>query len=158
MFLTQQCQQNLNLSSKNLNRRGLNTTMEFLNNKKKENALGQLIRIAILSWSAALLTASYAGLLAKMDPTFIATVFTASAATFGINTMKKGGDDDDDKEKKEEQRTEYVITPSEPAPIWNEEVATAPSSLEERVEALETKVEGEEGEGFVTPVEETSDV
>jgi hypothetical protein len=37
--------------------------MEFLNNKKKENALGQLIRIAILSWSAALLTASYAGML-----------------------------------------------------------------------------------------------
>jgi len=126
--------------------------MEFLNNKKKENALGQLIRIAILSWSAALLTASYAGLLSKMDPTFIATVFTASAATFGINTMKKGGDDDDD--KKEEQKTEYVITPSEPAPIWNEEVMAAPakdSSLEERVEALETKVEGEEGEGFVTP-------
>jgi len=127
--------------------------MEFLNNKKKENALGQLIRIAILSWSAALLTASYAGLLSKMDPTFIATVFTASAATFGINTMKKGGDDDDDK-KTEPERTEYVITPSEPAPIWNEEVMAAPakdSSLEERVEALETKVEGEEGEGFVTP-------
>ena len=127
--------------------------MEFLNNKKKENALGQLIRIAILSWSAALLTASYAGLLSKMDPTFIATVFTASAATFGINTMKKGGDDDDDK-KQEQERTEYVVTPSEPAPIWNEEVMAAPardSSLEERVEALETKVEGEEGEGFVTP-------
>ena len=117
--------------------------------------MSQIIRIAILGWSAALLTASYAGALAKMDPTFIATVFTASAATFGINTMKKGGDDDDDnKEKKEEQRTEYVITPSEPAPIWNEEVASAPArdaSLEERVEALETKVEGEEGEGFVTP-------
>jgi hypothetical protein len=31
--------------------------MDILNNKKKENALGQLIRIAILSWSAALLTA-----------------------------------------------------------------------------------------------------
>jgi len=126
--------------------------MEFLKNKKMETAVGQLIRIAILSWSAALLTASYAGLLSKMDPTFIATVFTASAATFGINTMKKGGDDDDD--KKEEQKTEYVITPSEPAPIWNEEVMAAPakdSSLEERVEALETKVEGEEGEGFVTP-------
>jgi hypothetical protein len=127
--------------------------MDILNNKKKENALGQLIRIAILSWSAALLTASYAGLLSKMDPTFIATVFTASAATFGINTMKKGSDDEDD-HKKEEQRTEYVVTPSEPAPVWNDEVMTAPSrdvSLEERVEALETKVEGEEGEGFVQP-------
>ncbi len=99
--------------------------------KKKETAMGQLIRISILSWSAALLTASYAGLLAKMDPTFIATVFTASAATFGINTMKKGGDDED--EKKEEPRREEVVEtlPEPPAPE-----AEAPS-LEARVEALE---------------------
>ena len=123
--------------------------MEFLNNKKKENALGQLIRIAILSWSAALLTASYAGMLSKMDPTFIATVFTASAATFAINTMKKG-DDDDDSKNEDLQRTEYVVTPSEPAPIWNEEVTATSreSTLEERVETLESR---SEGEGFVTP-------
>jgi hypothetical protein len=99
--------------------------------KKKENAMGQLIRISILSWSAALLTASYAGLLAKMDPTFIATVFTASAATFGINTMKKGGDED---EHKEEPRREEVVTTAPPEPPAPE--AAAPS-LEERVEALE---------------------
>jgi len=105
-------------------------------NKKKENGMGQLIRVVILSWSAALLTASYAGMFAKMDPTFIATVFTASAATFGINTMKKGGDDED--EKKELPRTETVVEPT-PEPVV-EEVAT---SLEERVEALE--------EGFVQP-------
>jgi len=92
--------------------------------------MGQLIRIAILSWSAALLTASYAGLLAKMDPTFIATVFTASAATFGINTMKKGGDDEDEK-KEAPKREEVVEAPPEP-PV--EEVA---ATLEERVEALE---------------------
>ena len=98
--------------------------------KKKENAMGQLIRVVILSWSAALLTASYAGLLAKMDPTFIATVFTASAATFGINTMKKGGDDEDEK-KEAPKREEFVETPPEPP---SSEVA---QSLEERVEALE---------------------
>jgi len=99
---------------------------------KKEKAMGQVIRIAILSWSAALLTASYAGLLSKMDPTFIATVFTASAATFGINTMKKGGDDD---EKKEEPRREEVVEtlPEPPAP----EVVADEPTLEERVEALE---------------------
>ena len=102
-----------------------------MTNKKNENAMGQLIRICILGWSAALLTASYAGTLSKMDPTFIATVFTASAATFGINTMKKGGDEED--EKKEEPRREEVVEapPEPPAP---EEVA---ASLEERVEALE---------------------
>ena len=99
---------------------------------KKEKGMAQLIRIAILSWSAALLTASYAGMLAKMDPTFIATVFTASAATFGINTMKKGGEDD---EKKEEPRREAVVEspPEPPAPV-----AEAPATnLEARVEALE---------------------
>ena len=99
---------------------------------KKEKTMSQVIRVAILSWSAALLTASYAGMLAKMDPTFIATVFTASAATFGINTMKKGGEDD---EKKEEPRREAVVeaSPEPPAPV-----AEAPATnLEARVEALE---------------------
>jgi hypothetical protein len=102
-------------------------------NNKKENGMGQLIRVVILSWSAALLTASYAGMFAKMDPTFIATVFTASAATFGINTMKKGGDDDD--EKKELPRTETVVEASPEPPVSTNDETTV--SLEERVEALE---------------------
>lgn len=101
-------------------------------NKKRENTMGQLIRIIILSWSAALLTASYAGMFTKMDPTFIATVFTASAATFGINTMKKSGEEDD--EKKEEPRKEFVI--ETPPTDYTEEV-----SLEERVEVLEGQVQ-----------------
>ena len=82
---------------------------------KRERAMGQLIRVAILSWSAALLTASYAGLLSKMDPTFIATVFTASAATFGINTMKKGDDKDGDQPRREPEITTVEPTP-EPEP------------------------------------------
>jgi hypothetical protein len=98
---------------------------------KKEKCMSQIIRISILSWSAALLTASYAGMLSKMDPTFIATVFTASAATFGINTMKKGGEDD---EKKEEPRREEVVVETPPEPPASE--AAAPT-LEARVEALE---------------------
>ena len=99
--------------------------------KHKENRVGMLIRIAILSWSAALLTASYAGALSKMDPTFIATVFTASAATFGINTMKKGGDEE---EKREEPKREEVVVETPPEPPAPE--AAAPT-LEARVEALE---------------------
>jgi len=77
---------------------------------KRDRAMGQLIRVAILSWSAALLTASYAGLLAKMDPTFIATVFTASAATFGINTLKN------DKQEDAKRDSEPAITAVEPTP------------------------------------------
>ena len=98
---------------------------------KKEKTMSQIIRVAILSWSAALLTASYAGMLSKMDPTFIATVFTASAATFGINTMKKG---DDDHHKEEPKREEVVEAPPEP-PVA--EVTAAEPTLEARVEALE---------------------
>jgi len=117
--------------------------------------MNTVIRVAILGWSAALLTASYAGALSKMDPTFIATVFTASAATFGINTMKKGGDDEDEK-KPEPRREEVVETPpSPPSPpelVWEEPIQTrteelplvdSDASLEERVEALEAKVDEE---------------
>jgi hypothetical protein len=125
--------------------------------KKKENAMNTVIRIGILGWAAALLTASYAGMLSKMDPTFIATVFTASAATFGINTMKKGGDDDDDK-KVEPRREEFVETPPPPRPVWEESVVerteelplvdtgyseSSDTTLVERVEALEAKVDEE---------------
>jgi len=120
--------------------------------------MNTVIRVAILGWAAALLTASYAGALAKMDPTFIATVFTASAATFGINTMKKGGDDDDDK-KPEPRREEFVETPPPPPPareepVWEARVSTETEeqplvdtgygdTLVERVEALEAKVDEE---------------
>ena len=111
-----------------------------MDNKEKGKCMSTVIRVAILSWSAALLTASYAGLLSKMDPTFIATVFTASAATFGINTMKKGGDDD---EKKEEPRREVVVEtlPEPTAP----EVVVGEQTLEERVEVLEGQVQPRTG-------------
>jgi len=127
-------------------------------NNNKENRMNTVIRVAILGWAAALLTASYAGALSKMDPTFIATVFTASAATFGINTMKKGDDDDD--KKPEPRREEFVETPPPPTPVREEPVWEEPiqerneeqplvdtgygdTSLEERVEALEAKVDEE---------------
>jgi hypothetical protein len=78
--------------------------------RKRENGMGTLIRVTVLSWAAALLTASYAGMLPKMDPTFIATVFTASAATFGVNTMKKDSEDD------AKRNPEPAITAVEPTP------------------------------------------
>ena len=116
--------------------------MQLMENKR-EKCMSQIIRIAILGWSAALLTASYAGALAKMDPTFIATVFTASAATFGINTMKKGGDDDD-KKNEEPKREEVVETPPVPPAPAPEVVADEPT-LEERVEVLEGQVQPRTG-------------
>lgn len=93
------------------------------NTQKREKCMSTIIRISVLSWSAALLTASYAGLLAKMDPTFIATVFTAAAATFGVDTLKKGDKDDEDKSKERTPEPEFVI---EPEPIVEPVVATEP--------------------------------
>jgi type IV secretory pathway VirB10-like protein len=95
----------------------------MLETQKREKTMGQLIRIAILSWSAALLTASYAGLLAKMDPTFIATVFTASAATFGINTMKKDGPEDARRDSQPPLTTVEPTPDPEPPTIATEPVA-----------------------------------
>jgi len=107
---------------------------------KRTQCMSTVVRISVLSWSAALLTASYAGLLAKMDPTFIATVFTAAAATFGVDTLKKSED------KKEEEAKPDALPPvtlveegavrAEPSiePIFDD----TPASLEERVEALES--------------------
>ena len=113
-----------------------------MENDKKGKCMSTVIRIAILGWSAALLTASYAGALSKMDPTFIATVFTASAATFGINTMKKGGDDD---EKKEEPRREEVVETLPEPPSSEETAPETTASLEERVEVLEGQVQPRTG-------------
>ena len=110
------------------------------NHNNKEKTMGTIIRVAILSWSAALLTASYGGVLQKFDPTFIATVFTACAATFGVNTMKKGGDKDDDEKKEQPRREEFVEAPPEPPVSLKQPISTIAEttvSLEERVEALE---------------------
>ncbi len=92
----------------------------------REKSMGTVIRISVLSWSAALLTASYAGLLPKMDPTFIATVFTASAATFGVNTMKKDAEKDDAK-----RDSEPAITAVEPTPEPESLSSAATESSEE---------------------------
>jgi hypothetical protein len=93
--------------------------------KKREKCMSTIVRITVLSWSAALLTASYAGLLAKMDPTFIATVFTAAAATFGVDTLKKGDDKDGDQPRREPEITSVEPTPEPESPA---DIAVADTS------------------------------
>ena len=94
--------------------------------QKKAQCMSTIVRITVLSWSAALLTASYAGLLAKMDPTFIATVFTAAAATFGVDTLKKGDDKDGDQPNRQPEITSVEPTP-EPEPPTDIAVASTPA-------------------------------
>jgi hypothetical protein len=101
--------------------------------QKKDRCMSTIVRISVLSWSAALLTASYAGLLAKMDPTFIATVFTAAAATFGVDTLKKDDKDKDDAKPDSVPAITAVEPTPEPAapavqPVFDTPVAAEPAA------------------------------
>lgn len=65
--------------------------------EEKLEALSTLVRLGILIWSGGILTLAYIKLPAalgipeqKLDPTFIASVFTGVLATFGVQTAKKG--------------------------------------------------------------------
>ena len=58
--------------------------------------LSTLVRLGILVWSGGILTLNYVTIPGlpqqKIDPTFIASVFTGVLATFGVQTAKKNGD------------------------------------------------------------------
>jgi hypothetical protein len=48
-----------------------------------------VVRLVILAWSAVLLTFGYMDYLKKMDATFIASIFTSTLATFGVDAANK---------------------------------------------------------------------
>lgn len=48
-----------------------------------------IVRLVILGWSATLLTLGYMDYLKKMDATFIASIFTSTLATFGVDAANK---------------------------------------------------------------------
>ena len=61
--------------------------------------LSTFVRLGILVWSGGILTLAYIKLPPalgipeqKLDPTFIASVFTGVLATFGVQTAKKNGE------------------------------------------------------------------
>lgn len=53
------------------------------------NKKANIVPFLVLVWSAALLTASYAGWMAKMDPTYVASILSGTLATFSITREKK---------------------------------------------------------------------
>ena len=75
---------------------------ESVDDKEEQLAfLSTIVRLSVLVWSAGILTLAYVKLPAafnipeqKLDPTFIASVFTGTLATFGVQAAgkKKGGD------------------------------------------------------------------
>ena len=93
---------------------GIQEPEETAKKDKKKGALGKLkdkilpdseeqaaiistmVRITVLGWSGAILTLNYVSIPGipqqKIDPTFIASVFTGVLASFGIQTASKKGD------------------------------------------------------------------
>ena len=73
---------------------------EAVDDKEEQLAyLATLIRVIVLVWSAGILTLNYVKIPGydageKIDPTFIASVFTGTLATFGVQAggKKKNGD------------------------------------------------------------------
>ena len=97
-------------------------TMESIPQKKegakKENkfewadeGVSTLVRVIILGWSAAILTLNYVtvpGIPQKnIDPTFIASVFTGTLATFGVMPSKKKDDSKQEPPKEKKDAKDY---------------------------------------------------
>lgn len=89
--------------------------------KKKEDAkqnkfewadegVSTLVRVVILGWSASILTLNYVTIPGmpqrNIDPTFIASVFTGTLATFGVVPSKKDRKEDDDKKPEKKEKVE----------------------------------------------------
>ena len=71
----------------------------FDEKEEQLNALSTMVRLGILIWSGAILTLAYIKLPPalkipeqKLDPTFIASVFTGTLATFGVQAAKKSSE------------------------------------------------------------------
>jgi len=140
---------------------------EGADREEKREWLGDLVRIIILIWSAGLLTASYVRLpggqkVMDFDPTFIASVFSGSLAGFGVAVASKtgmnGGTTNNggslpeapvySRPREEEERAQPEVQPiweePTPEPPAEEPVDGSSIDLEQRVEALEAKAEGED--------------
>ena len=73
---------------------------ETMDDKEEQLAiLSTFVRLGILVWSGGILTLAYIKLPPalgipeqKLDPTFIASVFTGVLATFGVQAAKKAGE------------------------------------------------------------------
>ena len=85
---------------------------EGLDDKEEQlQVLSTFVRLGVVIWSGFILTLNYVelpglGKQERIDPTFIASVFTGALASFGLETAKKRGDgtykaDEEEKKKAE---------------------------------------------------------
>ena len=99
--------------------------------------LATLIRVIVLIWSAGILTLNYVKIPGydageKIDPTFIASVFTGTLATFGVQTggKKKKSADDPGSANISKKDMEFLIAKaSETAPAQTIRIESAPIKI-----------------------------
>ena len=112
---------------------------EGIDDKDEQLAfLSTVVRLAVLVWSAGILTLAYVKLPAafnipeqKLDPTFIASVFTGTLATFGVAAAgKKKGSADGGSANISKKDMEFLIAKaSETAPAQTIRIEQAPVSI-----------------------------
>ena len=112
---------------------------ESVDDKEEQLAfLSTIVRLAVLVWSAGILTLAYVKLPAafnipeqKLDPTFIASVFTGTLATFGVQAAgkKKSGSGGGDANISKKDMEFLIQKASETAPAQTIRVEHAPISF-----------------------------
>ena len=105
----------------------------------KEEQLGYLatlIRVIVLVWSAGILTLNYVKIPGydageKIDPTFIASVFTGTLATFGVQAggKKKNGDGSGSANISKKDMEFLIAKASETAPAQTIRIESAPVKI-----------------------------
>ena len=116
----------------------LGKVKEHMDDKEEQLAfLSTIVRLVVLTWSAGILTLAYVKLPAafnipeqKLDPTFIASVFTGTLATFGVQAAgkKKNGANADANISKKDM--EFLIAKaSETAPAQTIRIESAPVKI-----------------------------
>ncbi len=92
---------------------------EGLDDKEEQlQVLSTFVRLGVVIWSGFILTLNYVelpglGKQERIDPTFIASVFTGALASFGLETAKKRGDGTykaDEEEKKKAEAANGSVT------------------------------------------------
>ena len=112
---------------------------ESVDDKEEQLAfLSTIVRLAVLVWSAGILTLAYVKLPAafnipeqKLDPTFIAAVFTGTLATFGVQAAgKKKNSADGGGANISKKDMEFLIAKaSETAPAQTIRIESAPVKI-----------------------------
>ena len=60
--------------------------VESQQQEQEHSRLGDLVKLAVLAWSMAILTANYLGVFKQsLDPTFPASLLTGTMAAMGVN-------------------------------------------------------------------------